>query len=213
MSKTRWPAAVRAAWLGLALWLAMAALGTGPAAAQSERPVVVHYLAGPFDVGVLIQRSNLSVGRAVVTIFLREADGGAPVGDASVVVRTEHQVEGISGWSYAFNSPDSPENYHAQLTLEESGIWDTVVEIDSPSLGSGVVAAGTLRVPHARTYASGSYVFFGLFAALMAGAGYLLWSIRRSQRRMALDRARPAPAADSDDPAAGSEDPAGAGKP
>lgn len=170
----------------LFLGLAVGVLGLhevpGQAAAQDERPVVVEYLAGPYKVGVLTQRSNLAVGRAVFTIFVRDAQGGAPVADARVIVRTHHQVEGTEGWSSAFNSPSAPEAYRAQVNLEDPGIWDAVIEIESP-LGGGIISVGSLHVPNARSYTSGSYVFVGVFAVLLLGGGYLWWTINRNQRR------------------------------
>ena len=170
--------------MALALVLAVmgALLGPGTAAAQSERPIIVNYLAGPYTIGVLTEKSSLSVGRVIFTITVHDTASGEPAGDATVVIRTRHQSEGTEGWSSAFNSPADPETYSAQILLETPGVWDTFIEISGPR-GIGAAAVGSLGVPHARTYASGSYVFFGIFAALMAGAGYLVWSVYRNQRR------------------------------
>ena len=177
---------------GLTAGLMLAVLGTvlGPdlVSAQSERPVVVHYLTGPYEIGVLTQRSDLSVGRAVFTITVQDAEGGEPVGDARVVIRTSHQVEGTEGWASAFNSPNAPETYYAQVYLEEPGIWDVLIEIESP-LGSSITSVGSLHIPNARTYSSGSYVFIGVFAVLLLGGGYLWWNTSRNQRRRAVAEA------------------------
>ena len=185
----------------LALVLAvMGALpGPGTAAAQSERPIIVNYLAGPYKVGVLTEKSSLSVGRVIFTITIHDAASGEPAGDATVVIRTRHQSEGTEGWSSAFNSPADPETYSAQILLETPGVWDAFIEITGPR-GVGAVSVGSLGVPHARTYASGSYVFFGIFAALMAGGGYLVWSAHRNQkRREAQGTAAPGTATVTDD--------------
>ena len=173
---------------GLMLVVLGTVLGQDPVSAQSERPVVVHYLAGPYEIGVLTERSNLSIGRAVFTITVRDAQSGEPVGDARVVIRTSHKVEGTEGWASAFNSPNAPETYHAQVILEEPGIWDALIEIDSP-LGTGNASVGSLQVPNSRTYSSGSYVFLGVFAVLILGGGYLWWTTSRNQLRRALAEA------------------------
>ena len=162
----------------------------GHAAAQDERPVIVQYLAGPYQVGVLTQRSRLAVGKAVFTVFVRDAKGGGPVSDAKVIIRTHHQVDLAEGWSYAFNSPNTPEAYRAQIGLDEPGIWDAVVEIESP-LGTGIVSVGSLHVPNPRTYSSGSFVFIGIFIVLLLGAFYL-WrtTIRNARRALEISERR-----------------------
>ena len=187
----------------MALALVFAVMGAflapGTAAAQSERPIIVNYLAGPYKIGVLTEKSSLSVGRVIFTITVHDAASGEPAGDATVVIRTRHQSEGTEGWSSAFNSPADPETFSAQILLETPGVWDAFIEISGP-LGIGAVSVGSLGVPHARTYASGSYVFFGIFAALMSGAGYLVWSVHRNQkRRAALGAAATGPAQVPDD--------------
>ena len=187
----------------MALVLVLAVMGVflapGTAAAQSERPIIVNYLAGPYKIGVLTEKSSLSVGRVIFTITVHDAASGEPAGDATVVIRTRHQSEGTEGWSSAFNSPADPETFSAQILLETPGVWDAFIEISGP-IGIGAVSVGSLGVPHARTYASGSYVFFGIFAALMAGAGYLIWSVHRNQkRRAALGAAATGPAPVPDD--------------
>ena len=187
--------------MALALVLAVmgAFLATGTAVAQSERPIIVNYLAGPYKIGVLTEKSSLSVGRVIFTITVHDAASGEPASDATVVIRTRHQSEGTEGWSSAFNSPADPETFSAQILLETPGVWDAFIEISGP-LGIGAVSVGSLGVPHARTYASGSYVFFGIFAALMSGAGYLVWSVHRNQkRRAALGAAATGPAQVPDD--------------
>ena len=170
MSKPRETAALRIMALALVLAVMGALLGPGTAAAQSERPIIVNYLAGPYTIGVLTEKSSLSVGRVIFTITVHDTASGEPAGDATVVIRTRHQSEGTEGWSSAFNSPADPETYSAQILLETPGVWDAFIEITGPR-GVGAVSVGSLGVPHARTYASGSYVFFGIFAALMAGGG------------------------------------------
>ena len=191
----------------MALVLVLAVMGVflapGTAAAQSERPIIVNYLAGPYKIGVLTEKSSLSVGRVIFTITVHDAASGEPAGDATVVIRTRHQSEGTEGWSSAFNSPADPETFSAQILLETPGVWDAFIEISGP-IGIGAVSVGSLGVPHARTYASGSYVFFGIFAALMSGAGYLVWSVHRNQkRRAALGAAATGHAPVPDDPPPG----------
>ena len=174
-----------AACLGLALGVAWLGLPPAQAAAQSDKPVWVHYLVGPYDVAVFLQRSSLSLGRAVVDITVHDAESGQPEGEARLVIRTRHQVEGDTGWSHAFPTSNEPGTYHAQMLLERPGVWEAVVEVDGPK-GGGIVSVGTLTVPHARTYSSGSYVFIGFFAAILAGGAYLIWTVNRNQRRRAL---------------------------
>ena len=176
--------------LGLAMAILAFSLTPLGVAAQDERPVIVHYLAGPYEVGVLTQRSKLALGQALFTVFVREAQGGAPVGDAKVLIRTRHNVEGTEGWSFAFNTPNTPEAYRAQITLDAPGIWDAMVEIQGP-LGTGLTAVGSLHVPNPRTYSAGSFVFVGVFLVLFVGALYL-WrtSTRNARRALSISETR-----------------------
>lgn len=168
--------------LGLAAVMLASFLIPGQVAAQDERPVIVHYLAGPYEVGVLTQRSKLAVGKALFTIHVREAQSGDPVRDAKVMVRTRHQVDGTEGWSFAFNTPKVPEAYRAQISLDAPGIWEAMVEIEGP-LGTSLTSVGSLHVPNPRTYSSGSLVFVGVFIILLLGAGYLWRTTTRNARR------------------------------
>jgi hypothetical protein len=44
----------------------------------------------------------------------------------------------------------------------------------------------TLEVPSLKRYTDGSLVFFGVFAVMALGLGYIIWSAKRDDRRRRL---------------------------
>lgn len=154
--------------------------------AQEQQPMEIQQTAGPYEVGVLTERSNLSVGRARFIITVHDAASKAPVPGAQILIRTKHQAEGTEGWSAAFGVPKFPGTYHAQTRLDSPGVWLVSIEIQGP-LGDGTVLVAPMNVPDLRGYSAGSYVFIGLTLVLVGGAGYLWWSTaRRNKQRESL---------------------------
>lgn len=162
------------------------------AAAQEEDPDErgVNIIAGPHAVRVVVVNQNLAAGFVKLVLFVTSAETGEPVGDAKVVVLSNHKEEDYEGWATALNSPGMPERYDVRMKLNSTGEWDISVDVFS-SLGQGGAAAFTLEVPSFNRNTSGSFVFFGVFAVMMLGIAYIVWSTKRSNRRRAAAQAEP----------------------
>ena len=156
----------------------------GPAHAQDSRLNEVRIAAGPHDVVVIPVNTNLAAGFVQYSVLVRNAETGGPVSDAKVVLLANHEDEDYEGWANALNSPALPEQYDVRLNLDSTGKWLISVDVISP-LGRGGGEVQTLEVPSLQRYTSGSLVFFGVFAILLAGVAYVWWSARRARRRRA----------------------------
>ena len=179
-TKTAWIALVFT-FMGLLIWPA-----TPPLMAQEQQPREIQQTAGPYEVGVLTERSNLSVGRARFIITVDDPVTGGPVNGAEIVIRIKHQAEGTEGWAAAYSVPTFPGTYHAQTRFDSPGVYLVSIEIQG-ELGKGTVLVEPLNVPDLRGYSSGSFVFVGLTLVLVAGAAFLWWNTsRQNKRREAL---------------------------
>ncbi len=169
-----------------------------PAEAQQSgaRPYRVH--AGAYDITVFSNASTLSLGTVDYVIVVAELGGGPPITDAHVLIHAEHAVEeytdqtGIEeapevyrGQAIALHVPDKPGRYTARVELDRAGVWKMSVEVDSDR---GRVQIGTAShvVPTPRQSTAGGLVFIGVFAVLVLGVLYLVWSSRKAIRQREL---------------------------
>ena len=138
--------------------------------------------AGPYDISVALIQSGLSLGKTLFAVTVVEAASSNPVPGATVLLRIRHEGSGKRSKATAHNTPNAPERYDAQIDLDAPGTWHVSVEVDS-SLGKVAAEFVQLEVPATRKITGGTFVFIGVFAVILAGAGYLWWSTRRDRRR------------------------------
>ena len=158
-------------------------------AAQQEDPIGgdrgVDIIAGPHAVRVVVINSNLAAGFLQMALFITDANTGETVSDARVVLKANNEDQDYEGWGTAHNSPANPQRYDARMNLRSTGEWTIDVDVTS-SLGQGGANALTLEVPALNRYTDGSLIFFGIFAAMMLGLAYIIWSAKRDNRRRRL---------------------------
>ena len=150
--------------------------------AQEQQATEIQQTAGPYEVGVLMERSTLSVCRVRFIVTVKDAASGEPVTDAKILIRTKHQADGTEGWASAFGIPRFPGTYNAQTRFVTPGFYLVSVEIQGP-LGDATVLLESLQILGQRSFTSGSLVFIGLTLALVAGAAYVWWSASREKKR------------------------------
>ena len=168
-------------------------LGTpAPAAAQEEEVLRVRRVAEPYDIRAAIVQSGLSLGKTLFAITIVDSAEAKPLPDVKVTLRAEHQESGHELITTAHNTPRSPDQYNAQMTLDEPGFWRMMVEVES-SAGLAAVQLAKLDVPATRRISGGTFVFIGVFAALIAGVAYLWWSTVRRSRKLRNDPSAPGP--------------------
>ena len=174
---------------GLALLLALAsahALAQTAFAQESEREEVRH--AGDHDIRVIAANLNPGAGSARYSVIVTDPATGEAVSDAKVVLVASNAQESDPGWAIATNSPADPAQYDVNLKLDSTGQWAISADVSSP-LGADLVEVGVLEVPSVNRLTQGSWVYFGVFGAILAGIAYVWWSARRDYRRKRAARA------------------------
>lgn len=139
-------------------------------------------VAGNYSLFVEAEASNLSLGTALVSVAVLNAATGEPVPGANVEIHTIHGETSETGWATALPVPERPEIYRARMKLEHPGRWDLSVAVDGP-LGREATVVGAVAIPQPKQYWVGSVVFAGMSGILLCGLLYVLWSIRRAQKR------------------------------
>ncbi len=164
-----------------------------PGSAQAQEAGQQEELAGPvrIDRNVIVggyslfveaEASNLSLGTALVSVAVLNAETGEPVPGAHLVIHTIHGETGETGWATALPVPERPEIYRARMKLDLPGEWDMSVEVDGP-LGREATVVGKVSIPQPKQYWVGSVVFAGMSGVLLCGLIYVVWTIRRAQKQ------------------------------
>ena len=161
--------------------LAVALLFAGAVAAQEGAREELRYV-GDHDILVIPVNLNLGAGSAQYSVIVNHPETGSPVPDARVVLVTSHADESNPGWAIATNSPAQPAQYDAHLKLDSTGEWNISVDVSS-SLGADFVDVTTLEVPSVNRLTQGTWVFLGVFIAILGGIAYVWISARRDYRR------------------------------
>ncbi len=171
------------AFLVLVATLALTvSLMSGAASANgSVRLVVTDEVAGPYLLRAGILPADPIVGPLHVSILILTAEEQSPVEDARVGVRVSGP--GTPDQTEAANSPQSPQLYEGNLTLDALGDWTVTLDIDSPA-GQ---ASHTFKV-RARNESGFNLMFAIAAAAAVLVVGSLVLS--QLQRRRRLGRRR-----------------------
>jgi hypothetical protein len=158
-----------------------------PAFGQELDPDEVRFV-GDHDIRVVPANLNLGAGSAQYSVIVTDPVTGEPVSDAQVVLVADHEAESDPGWAIATNSPTDPAQYNVHLKLDSTGTWAISADVSSP-LGADLVDVGVLEVPSVNRLTQGTWVFVGVFAAILGGIAYVWWSARRDYRRKQAARA------------------------
>lgn len=152
--------------------------------------------AGPYMVSVAVNPAYPTVGSAQLVVGVCDADTLTPVQGARVEL-TPVSPDGRAGAVIrAFPRTQYPEEYSADVRIKEPGAWRYRVAVDGPH-GPAVTEA-QLQVLPAPGYDGGStLVFLIVNSALLAGAGYVVWQVRRARNGRAVGRGSPADAANT----------------
>lgn len=181
--------AVSVGFAVLTLLLAYAvALFAASGASAQEREEVHH--VGAHDIRVIPVNLNLGAGSAQYAVVVTDPETGEPVPDARVVLVASNQEESNPGWAIATNTPVDPQLYSVNLKLDSTGAWEISADVSS-SLGADLVDVTTLEVPSVNRLTQGSWVFLGVFVAIMGGIAYVWWSARRDYIRKRSAQAGP----------------------
>ena len=167
--------------LVVALTLAAGLSGGTASANGAVRLVVIDEVAGPYLLRVGVLPGDPTLGPLHVSILIQDAQGETAVDDATVSVAATGP--GAPSQTEALNSPQSPQLYEGNLSLDALGDWSLTLDIDSP-LGR---AAHAFEV---RATAEGGFnlMFVIAAAAAVLVIGSLVWSQLQRRRRLARGR-------------------------
>ena len=181
--------------IGVVLLIALAASVSlpQPAAAQEIRGLDTQQRenvpAGPYTVTVEAKPLP-SLQAAQFFITVDDAATGAPAGDVKVQVLASLQGTDEHGYAHA-TLVDTPGVFTATLIIETPGVWETDLLLEAPD-GSTYGAEGfdlEVIAPTAQREAArleAGLIYIGVAVILLAGSAYLVWQIRRTQRRRAV---------------------------
>ncbi len=145
--------------------------------------------AGPYTV-VAEAKPLPSLQAANFIIQVRDTATGALAEDLRVTVLTSLQDSKESGYALAI-SQNTPGVYSATVNLEKPGIWETTLLIEPLDGGSHGLDGFTFEISAPSQNQAAGFVFLGVALVLAAGASYLVWQIRRNQRRRRLASGEP----------------------
>ncbi len=171
------------AFLTLLTALTLAAAWSGGAASANGavRLVVVDEVAGPFLLRVGILPADPILGPLHVSVLIQDAQGETAVDDATVRISTTGP--GATSQAEAPNSPQDPQLYEGNLTLDALGEWSVTVDIESP-LGQG----SHTFVVQAKTESGFNLMFVIAAAAAVLVVGSLVVSQLQRRRRLGQGR-------------------------
>ena len=180
--------------VGVALLIALAAsiLMPHPAAAQEIRGLDTQLRedvpAGPYTVTVEAKPLP-SLQAAQFFITVDDAATGAPAGDVKVQVLASLQGTDEHGFAHA-TLVDTPGVFTATLIIETPGVWETDLLLEAPdgsTYGAEGFALEVIAPTEQREAArlEAGLIYIGVAVVLLAGSAYLVWQIRRTQRRRA----------------------------
>ncbi len=145
----------------------------------TTRPVVKNHRVGPYEFQVGILPGSPKVGNLHLSILIKDAETGTPVTDATVTL-TATGPEGATnvGPALAVNTPQNPQFYDVDMSLDVEGSWTVTLETKS-GLGSANVALPLQVTKPGGFSLIPLLVGVGIFLAL----GFWAWDRIRLRRR------------------------------
>ena len=171
----------------MAASIALAGALPPPAAAQEiiglDTQLRQDVPAGPY--AVTVEAKPLpSLQAAQFFITVADAASEEPAGDAKVRVLASRHGSDEHGFAHA-TKVDTPGVFTATLIIETPGIWETDLEIESPAGDTYLADGFDFEVIAPTATPEAGFVFIGVAVVLIVGGAYLVWQIRRTQRRRA----------------------------
>ncbi len=160
----------------------VATLGWPPVFAQENGSGSVQKIVGPYEVAITESQLTPDSGANHFIVIVLDKTTQQAVPGARVLIQTKNELDSVEGWAHAFNTPQTPERYEADVNLEATGTWQVSVAVSS-DLGDILVELLTVEVPKASGYTAGGFALVGVSVVMALGGGYVWWAIRREQRK------------------------------
>lgn len=143
---------------------------------------IFHEKHGEFDISISIQPFIPVVGTSHIIVTIHDNKNGQPIDSAKIIMTASHDEE-ESIQIQAVNKPDTPENYHANITVMESGTWTFLIEIQKSGLDTVSLEIPVLfGEPPLPSNQAGSLLWIIVFLSLIGGILFL-WNRSRNISR------------------------------
>ncbi len=159
-------------------WVAIVAASMAPLSANGgSRPLATDARSGPYELQIGVFPGTPQVGNLHVTIQVNAASDDSAVTDAVITLAAKGPAGSSDvGPVQAVNTPQSPQFYDADISLDAAGAWTLSVETEA-GLGSA-----SLDVPFQVREGGGIDLVYVL-AGGVALAALVLWVLERIGKR------------------------------
>ncbi len=182
-----------------ALFVVVGMLSVGPVYSQGEEPFdpLLSREVGPYDIAAGWVPPAPQVGFVNVAVHPTLVSTGETVMDARVLLTAEHEPgrrkepssidrllesESMFFEVVAVNTPESPKTYRANMKFGAAGNWVLRIRVDHSEYGPAEFEVPVVVLPAPiEPGVEGAFVFLGVFAVLVIGGLYLVWSIWKAQ--------------------------------
>ena len=180
------PAHLRVA-LASAIVLAVLFIGIGGEKAQAHGAgtEIFRQVDGPFVIAVRILPLQPLVGKLHITVTVDLLETGEHVEDARIRITGRHQQGSATAqFSPGLNIPTDRRFYDANFDLDDAGVWDFEVEVESDEGEGRIVTPISIarRVRGDSLGIPGTMMFILVSVALFGGAGWITYTARKKQR-------------------------------
>ncbi len=158
--------------------------GSSVAQAHGQGTEIFRDRQGRYELVVAVQPGKPVLGSVHVTITPLDAATSSVVSDALITVVANDEADRPTYQTQAVNSPEWPQYYDANFTMESEGAWTLAIEVASPSMGEATfVVPFEVGPPAIGASAAGTIVWL-VVVGVLAGGAILVWrSARRARSR------------------------------
>ncbi len=139
--------------------------------------------AGPYEIIITVQPHKPRVGTVHFGVTILDPETQTLVEDAHVLI-VAYNPEGEPTYQTpALNDPATPIHYKGNIIFRSSGQWSLLTKIETEKHGE-VTASTPIHIAEAASVSSveGLFMLILVTLALIGGAAYVAFSIRRAQR-------------------------------
>jgi len=169
----------------IALVVLLIGIGGEKASAHGSGTEIFRQVDGPFVIAVRILPLQPLVGQLHITVTVDLLETGEPVEDARIRITGRHQQGSATAlFSPGLNIPTDRRFYDANFDLDDGGIWDFEIEVESDEGKGSVVTPISIarRVRGDSLGIPGTLMFILVSVALFGGAGWITYTARKKQR-------------------------------
>lgn len=154
------------------------------AEAQAQSKEVFQRDGELYRVDVRVMPEKPAIGIIVFFVRIVDVQTASPVPQAKVRIVVDNPEGQPTFQAPALITRDSPENFISRMTFFGAGVWNINVEITDQVRGQEVFSFPLdIEDKTFDTGSGGAFIFLAASLAVVAGAIYVGYTVRRAQRR------------------------------